>query len=110
MKENKNERENSRPVLCISSVENEKFKIVSTRFGLSLYNGQISKTTKIPSIPKIHEGQNGKKITKGKSKGGQKGKKIKKHFRTVRKFRTLLRSALSSFFYSSVLLNSDLQC
>ena len=91
------------PSLCIPV--KRKIKIVFTRFGLSLYNAQIGKNTKILSIPIIHEGQNGKKNHKREVKRGSKGQKIKKHFRTVRKFRILLRnSRFSSFFCSSFLL------
>ena len=67
----------------------EKNQDVSTRFGLSLYSSQISKNTKIPSIPIIHEGQNWKKKSQ---KGSQtrvkraKIKKMQKHFRTGAKF------------------------
>ena len=45
-----------------------------TRFALSLYSAQISKNTKIPSIPIIHEGKNGKmqKVGQPEVKRGQK--------------------------------------
>ena len=40
--------------LCIQ--QRKKMRIPSKRYDLSLYNAQISKNTKIPSIPIIHEG------------------------------------------------------
>ena len=58
--------------LCIAA--KKKIKILSTRFGLSLYNAQIGKSTKIPSIPIIHEGQNGKKSQKGSQMGVKRAK------------------------------------
>ena len=84
MKEKKNELENSRPMLCISSAKNEKLKGCHYKICLSLYSAQVSKKTIIPSIPMIHEGQNWKNHKK-KSNGGQKGKikYKKKHFRTL---------------------------
>ena len=77
------QRENSRPTLSLFQ-QKQISKVVSTRFGLSLYSAQISKNTKILSIPIIHEGQNGKKLQKG-SQTGSKGQKIKKHFRICAK-------------------------
>ena len=42
------------------SIPVEKCESPCTRFDLSLYSAQISKNTKIPSIPIIHEGKNWK--------------------------------------------------
>ena len=50
----------------------------STRFHLSLYSAQISKNTKIPSIPIIHEGQNGKNHKKKVKQEVNKAKKTRK--------------------------------
>ena len=71
------EKENSgkTPAQTVFVFSKAKIKIFSSRFGLSLYSAQISKNTKIPSIPIIHEGQIGKNH-KNESNGGQKGKKI----------------------------------
>ena len=64
------------PAQCSVFQQREKSKVVSTRFGLSLYSAQISKNTKIPSIPIIHEGKNGKKKSqKGSQTGVKRAKK-----------------------------------
>ena len=101
-------------------IQQRKNENPSTRFDLSLYSAQISKNTKIPSIPIIHEGKNWKKITKKKSNRGQKGKKNHKcrsnfctlgKFRRVRNIRSLPKFYALHFlclFYSSFLLISDL--
>ena len=66
--------------LNIVSIPAEKY-LSCTRFDLSLYSAQISKNTKIHSIPIIHEGQNGKmqKWVNRKSKGA-KNHKCRKQF------------------------------
>ena len=76
------------PAQCSVSLMQKNEKFFFTRFVLSLYSAQVSKKTIIPSIPMIHEGKIGK-ITKRKSNGDQKGKKIRSNFRRVPKFRTL---------------------
>ena len=61
------------PSLCIPAKAKNQDR--STRFPLRLYSAQISKNTKIPSIPIIHEGQNWKiKIKKGSQTGVKRAK------------------------------------
>ena len=58
----------------------EKNQDRSTRFHLSLSSAQISKNTKIPSIPIIHEGKNGKnhkKEVKPELNGAKKTRKCR---------------------------------
>ena len=78
MKGKKSKRENSRSVSVYPA--KRKIKIVSTRFGLSLYSAQISKNTKIPSIPIIHVGKNGKKKSQKGSQTRVKRTKNQKAF------------------------------
>ena len=93
----------------------------STRFPLSLYSAQISKNTKIPSIPIMHEGKNWKKkkLKKGSQTGVKRAKNKKNaeafshsaKFRTMRKFAPFCKATqFSSFSLSSFLLVSDLPC
>ena len=109
------------PAQCSVCKMQKMKKSPITRFALSLYSAQISKNTKIPSIPIIHEGKkNGKMQKVGNAKSGsigsQKGLKITNagsNFHRVRKFRTLRnfsRLHLPCLFASSFLLISDLQC
>ena len=57
MKQKKKSGETPSQQLCI---QQGKHQDPSTRSHLSIYSAQISKNTKMPSIPIIHEGQNGK--------------------------------------------------
>ena len=112
MEQQKKKRENSCPAAVYSA--KRKIKNRSTRFQLSLFSAQISKNTKIPSVPIIHEGKNGKnhkKEVKLEVNGAKKKQENARHFctsaifRTLQNFRTLLRSSrFSSFFCSSFLL------
>ena len=65
-----NQRENSRPVLCMSSIKNESplYKIC-----FKLIYAQESKKTIKPSIPIIYEGKNWKKKSQKVSQTGPKG-------------------------------------
>ena len=78
-------------------------KLSLTRFALSLYSAQISKNTKIPSTPIIHEGKNGK-MQKSGSTRSKKGPKITNAGSNFRRFHFFC------LLYSSFLMISDLQC
>ena len=88
MEHQEKKQENSHLAVVYSA--KRKIKNRSTRFHLSLYSAQIRKNTKIPSIPIIYEGKNGKndkKEVKREVNGAKKKKKENvRHFHTVRKF------------------------
>ena len=88
MEQQKKKRENSCPAAVYSA--KRKIKNRSTRFQLSLFSAQISKNTKIPSVPIIHEGKNGKnhkKEVKLEVNGAKKkNKKMQDIFALVRFF------------------------
>ena len=110
MKEKKSSGKTPSQSLYIKMQENEK--VFFTRFVLSLYSAQVRKKTIIPSIPMIHEGKNWKNHKKGSGTGGQQSKKKKKNAEgTVQNSAPFCEAAqFSSFFCSSFLLVSDLQC
>ena len=111
MEQKKKSRKNPTQQLCIQQSKNPDR---STRFHLSLYSAQISKNAKISLIPIIHEWKMGK-ITKRKSNGRsteqKKTRKCRSTFALCANFAPFCEATqFSSFFYSSFLLVSDLQC
>ena len=105
MEHQEKKQENSHLAVVYSA--KRKIKNRSTRFHLSLYSAQIRKNTKIPSIPIIYEGKNGKtdkKEVKREVNGAKKKRKCKAFSHCakilqVRNFLTLLQtSRFSSFF------------
>ena len=73
------------------SIPVEKNENPCTRFDLSLYSAQISKNTKIPSIPIIHEGKNWKNHKKEVKRGVKwtTGGLAGWNFRSLEEFRRL---------------------
>ena len=120
MKQKKKSGKTPTQQLCIQQSKNQD---PPTRFHLSLYSAQISKNTKIPSIPIIHEVERRtiseymkgkmvkcKKWVNRKSKGpkitnaGRNFCRVRK-FRTLRKFWQAAKSTLLHFLASSALLS-----